>query len=348
MNLSSLSQLNFSGRKVVFRADFDVVSKDGHITDASRLENIIPSISYLLDNGATQVILYGHMGRPENYQDKSLSLRPIYEFLKNRITPSITFVDHQPFDVFYQVQEEIFKSNDRLVLLENLRYWKEEEENSHDFAEDLAYVGEVFVNDAFASSHRDHASIVGIPNFIKEKAFGLQFVKEVENLSKIFENPQAPVISIISGLKKDKLEYLEKFKNFCDKVLVAGRLPEFLPESFDDPKIIVANLNPDKEDVTIHSIENFEKEISGARTILLNGPIGKYEDPGHKMGTERVFLAVSRANAFKVAGGGDTLAAINFFGIADSFNWISSGGGASLDFLANKTLPGIEAIVKKI
>lgn len=352
MNIAYLNQAQVSGKKVLLRADLDVPIVNGAITEKWRLDLLVPTISYLLDHGATQILIVGHMGRPvevEGEHDMSLSLRPLEQFFKETITPETCFIEHQPFNVYYQVQEEIFKCNKKLILLENLRFWHQEEAADPSFAQQLAYGMDLFVNDAFASSHRPHASIVGIPNYLPSFV-GLQFEKEIQNLNKIFENPKRPVIGIINGIKKDKLDYVEAFKEFCDKVLIAGRLPDYLPDDHSghaDPKLLIARLNPDKEDITIHSIEKFEQEISLAGTIILSGPVGKYEDTGHKLGTERVYIAVSRSNAFKIAGGGDTIAAINSFGIAKSFNWISAGGGAMLEFLAHKTLPGLQALVSK-
>ena len=154
------------------------------------------------------------------------------------------------------------------------------------------------------------------------------------------------MVVTLSGLKEDKLEFLDRFKEKADKVLIAGRLGEYLGEDYSDPKVVIARLIQDKEDITLNSIEKFEDEISSAKTILVSGPMGKFEDEGHSQGTERVFKKIAESNAFKVAGGGDTEHALEMFEVKDKFNWVSTGGGAMLEFLANGTLPGIEAIKK--
>jgi phosphoglycerate kinase len=333
-NYPKLETLEVRDKVVIVRADLDVDIKDGSVVNPQRLENLLPTINALLDKGATRIIVIGHRGRPEG-KDESLSLRELQTFFKEKVTPDVFFA---------QSIEDAHNMETKLVLLENLRFWPEEEANDSGFASQLASLGEVYVNDAFASSHREHASIVGIPKLLPS-ALGIQFQKEIENLSKVFDNPKHPVVAIIGGAKKDKLEYLEYFKEFCDKVLIGGRLPEFLGDEYTHPKVIVARLMPDKEDITIHSMEAFEEAINHAGTVVFAGPVGLYEDGAHVQGTKRVLEAIAQSGAFKVAGGGDTEAAIKTFGYEKSFDWISSGGGASLDFLVNKTLPGLTALV---
>lgn len=336
---------NMEGKKVVVRADLDVDIQNDSILDTTRLEGALLTLSATLDKGAKSVLLIGHRGRPENGFDEDLSLAPLVEFFKSRLTEDLGFVGYRPTSQYFEAQEEVLKSPSRVTLLENLRFWKEEEGNDTDFAQNLAYGQELYVNDAFASSHRAHASIVGVPKVISGY-IGSQFEKEIQNLSKVFENPKKPVVSIISGVKKDKLDYLEGFKKFSDTVLVGGRLPEYMGEGDEDPKLLVGRLNPDKEDLTIHSIEKFEEQIATAGTIIFAGPPGLYEDPGHKLATERVIAAIANnIGALRIAGGGDTGAAIHHFHAENSFDWISSGGGATLEFLANGTLPGLSALV---
>ena len=163
-------------------------------------------------------------------------------------------------------------------------------------------------------------------------------------MSKLRENPERPLITLLSGVKEDKLDYLEPFKQFSDEVLVSGRLPEYLGDEFKDEKVVVAKLMPDKEDITINSIEKFEGEVTKAKTILVAGPIGKYEEEGHRQGTIRVFTSVANSSAYKIAGGGDTEEALTVCGVKEKFDWVSVGGGAMLEFLAKGTLPGLEAL----
>ena len=230
---------------------------------------------------------------------------------------------------------------------ENLRFDSGEETNDPEFTRRLAEKGDVYINEAFGNSHRQHASIVGLPKLLPHAA-GFRFVEEVNNLSKVFDNPKRPVLFIVGGSKKDKLDYIENLKFIADKILVGGRLPDYLRDtrySILDTKIIVANLLPDKEDMTINSIEKFEEEIGKSGTIVLAGPMGKYEDKGHRQGTERIFKAVANSNAFKITGGGDSRSVISIYNLKNKFDWVSVGGGAMLEFLAKRTLPGIEALL---
>ena len=235
-------------------------------------------------------------------------------------------------------------------IMENLRFNPGEEANDEDFAKHLAESADAYVNEAFAASHRKHASVVGIPKYLPHAA-GIRFREEVDNLSKVLDNPKKPIVVVISGNKEDKLSYLESFNKFADKILIAGRLPEFLFDKDDmqvrmqNGKVIVAKLLPDKEDITVNSIERFEEEIKNAGTIVVSGPIGRFEDKGHIQGTERIFKAVANSKAFKIAGGGETQKAISLLGLNNKFDWISVGGGAMLEYLAHGTLPGIEALI---
>ncbi len=325
MNLPKVENLDFQGKKVLLRADLDVDVSGGHL---ERLRTLVPTIE-LLSEKASKIIVIGHRGRPRGKESKKLSLKPISKALEKLLINDLG-------------KEKVDKLD--MSMMENLRFNKGEEENDEAFAKHLAEEGDVYVNEAFAASHRKHASIVTLPKMLPSAA-GIHFAEEVENLSKIFNNPKKPVIVVIGGAKKDKLDYIEGFKKFADKILIGGRLPEYLPEDFNDPKVLPARLIADKEDITINSIEQFIQEIKKAGTIILAGPMGKFEEEGHRAGTERVFKAIIETKAFKIAGGGDTQKAISILGLTDKFDWISVGGGASLEFLAKGALPGIEALL---
>jgi phosphoglycerate kinase len=313
MNLPSVQNQEVSGKKVLVRADLDVSEGEDY-----RLEALIPTLKLLSEKEAA-ITLIGHRGRPGGVQDNSLSLKPVEQRLRQK-AQGIAF-----------------------TIMENLRFDLGEEANDIDFARRLSEGQDLYVNEAFAASHREHASIVGLAKLLPHAA-GLRFARELENLSKVFENPKRPVVVIIGGAKEDKLAYIEPFKSFADKIHVVGALPKFM-EASNDAKVMVANLLPDKEDITVHSIEAIEADVASAGTIILSGPIGKFEEEGHRLGTKRVLEAVSKSDAFKIAGGGDTEVAIADLGVVEGFSWISVGGGAMLEFLAKRTLPGIEALL---
>ncbi len=319
MDLPKLTDINVSKKKVLLRLDLDTEPDPNDL----RIKASEETLDYLKEKGA-EIIILAHKGRPNGVQDNSLSLRPFQKI----------------FDRW------------RARVEENLRFEKGEESNDPEFAKKLVALGDVYVNEAFASSHREHASIVGLPKLLPH-AVGFRFEKEVENLSKVFEEPKRSVVFLLGGVKQDKLDYLEGIKKFADKILIGGRLPDFLGDEKlvsvrtrgENEKVIVGNLVMDKEDITLNTIERFEKEIKKAGTIVVSGPLGKYEEEGHRQGTERVLRKViENKEAFKVAGGGDTERALNSLSLSQYFNWISVGGGAMLEFLINKTLPGIEVL----
>ncbi len=319
MNLPKLTGIDVSEKRVLLRLDLDTNPDPNDL----RIKASEETLDYLKEKGA-EIIILAHCGRPDGKVDENLSLKPF-----------------QPiFDKWGAKVEE------------NLRFDPGEESNDPEFAKRLAGLGDVYVNEAFASSHREHASIVALPKLLPS-AVGFRFQKEVENLSKVFESPKRPLVFVISGVKEDKLQYVKAFEVLADKILVGGRLPDFFGDAAlesvrmkdEKDKIIVGNLIMDKEDITLNTVEVFEKEVKDAGTVVVSGPLGKYEEEGHRMGTEKVFSAVANSSAYKVAGGGDTEKAIAMLGLSDKFDWVSIGGGAMLTFLSKKTLPGIIALL---
>lgn len=332
MDLPLLKNLDVKKRKVLLRLDLDVSDADlgpGNL----RLRSALETLNYLISE-ESKIVIIGHRGRPEGKYDEKLSLKPFVTVLSELTGKEI-----------------IFEGDGDIVLKENLRFDPGEEENDSEFAKKLASLGEIYINEAFGVSHRSHASIVGIPKIISG-GVGFHFEAEIENLGKVIHYPKRPLVYIISGVKDDKLAYIKAFEEHADKILVGGRLPDLLGDKslesirLQKGKVMIGNLIMDKEDITLNTIEVFEKEIAKAETIVLAGPLGKYEDAGHRQGTERIFKAVVSSSAYKVAGGGDTESAINMLGMENNFDWISVGGGAMLEYLAKHTLPGIEAINK--
>lgn len=334
MDLPKLKNTDVSGKRVLVRVDLDVPVENGEIKDKYRLEAWKPTVDYLLENGASKIILIGHLGRPGGEVKEELSTKILVPVLSEILGHDV-----------------VFEGDGKIVLRENLRFDKGEEENTAEFAKKLAELGDFYVNDAFATAHRRHASTVGVAELLPHVA-GLRFAEEIENLTKVLENPKHPVVVLISGIKKDKVQMIGKLEKIADKVLVGGRLPEYLGDDglesvrlSTEKKVVVGNLNQDKEDITLNTIDRFKTEIEVAGTVVLAGVLGRYEDPGHRQGTEAVFRAVANCSAFKVTGGGDSITCINMFGISDKFDWVSVGGGAMIEFLTSKTLPVIEALI---
>jgi 3-phosphoglycerate kinase len=315
INLPKITDLDLKGKRVLLRLDLDLKEFD---ENDLRLTSSNKTLDYLKENNC-QITIIAHRGRPDGVDEKySLKIFQPY------------------FD----------KWNAKLE--ENLRFDKGEETNDPEFAKKIALLGEVYINEAFASSHRSHASIVGIPKLL-QTAFGFRFTEEVEILSKEFDKP---VYGIISGIKEDKKEMAVKLSTVFDKVLVGGRLPEYFGDDGmesvrlqdSSKRLLIGNLLQDKEDITLNTIERFKEEISKAKTIVLAGALGKYEDEGHSQGTKEIFEFISKTNCFKIAGGGDTESCLKKYNLTDKFDWVSVGGGAMLYFLVNKTLPAIKAL----
>ncbi|KKR49861.1 MAG: Phosphoglycerate kinase [Candidatus Curtissbacteria bacterium GW2011_GWA1_40_16] len=312
VNLPTINNINCTDKKILVRADFNVEDEDN-----PRVESIRKLILLLREKAAAKVKVISHTETKYNLASELSAEFPVVEF-----------------DM-------------------DLRNNPGEKENNLDFARQLADGWDVYINEAFSVSHREHASIVSLPKVIKENGgevcLGLRFEKEIVSLSRVLNDQKRPLVMVISGIKEDKLPYVESFTKFADKILIGGRLSDYREKAGVEfaEKIIWADLIADKEDITIHSVEKFEEEIKTAGTIVVSGPIGKFEEEGHRQGTKRVFNAVvSNQNAYKVAGGGDTEAAISLLGFGNGFDWISVGGGAMLEFLANRTLPGIKALVE--
>jgi len=318
MNLPKPSDIDVAGKKVLLRLDLDTKPD----TNDLRVKAAKETLDYLYSQKA-KIIIIGHMGRPDGKPDESMSLKPF-----------------EPIFSYWEAE-----------VKENLRFNSGEETNDESFAKDIASWGDIYINEAFAVSHRSHASIVGVPKILPHAA-GFHFISETENLSKVF-NPQRPLVFLISGVKEDKLSYVKAFEKIADKVLVGGRLPDYMGDEKlisvrsrkDEENVIVGNLIMDKEDITIHTIERFSEEVAKAGTIVVSGPLGRFEDAGHRQGTESVFKAISESGAFKIAGGGDTESALSLLGLTDRFDWVSVGGGSMLEFLVKRTLPGIEVLL---
>ncbi len=349
MKLPALHDFNFYNKKVLVRGDFDVPLQGKEIVDDARIRECLPTVKYLLDNGAKKIILMGHLGRPEGGVVEKLRLLPVAEKLKELLKSNIKYqkskvqIKNQKF-IAYQVSENI-------ALLENLRFDKREEKNDAEFAKELAGLGDFYVNEAFATCHREHASIVGVPKFLPHCA-GLHFASEVENLSKVLENPKRPLVFVIGGAKPEtKLPLVADFACVADMVLVGGTLPRDQRLKIKDQKqnlkienIVNAELTGDGLDIGRDSIEKFVEIIKKAGTVVWNGPMGKYEDEKHEAGTKKIAEAVAESKGFKVVGGGDTIVVLKKFNLLDKMDYVSTGGGAMLEFLAKGTLPGIAVL----
>lgn len=350
MGLPTLSNARLKGKRVLLRLDTDVPIGGGNVVDDFRLTVALPTIDHLLSQRA-KVIILGHKGNPKSLSQslrKSLSLKPIASYLAKLLKEKISLLKIEQVEKLEQID------NEKIVMLENLRFDNGEEENDPEFAKRLAELGDFYINESFADCHREHASVVALPYEFKSKsknsvAAGLHLIEEIKNLSRILENPVRPVVIIIGGAKTEKAKYIDKLLDIADWVLVGGLLPRVV-ESYcrmKDGKVCVAagHLIPSGGDIDEASTTNFVAIASNAGTIVWNGPMGEYEKKEFGRGTEIVAQAIAQnKNALKIVGGGDTVQVLQSLGILDKMNWVSTGGGAMLQFLAYGTLPGIEAL----
>ncbi len=324
---------DFEGKKVVVRTDWNVPHDRHKILDTSRIDVTLETIRYISSRGGIVVVI-SHFGREgESMMDLANLLAEILpvEFIAD------------PFSEEGRARLTNLKVGG-VALVENLRKWQGEEENTEQFAKDLASLGEIYVNEAFSASHRSHASIVSVPKILPSFA-GFHFMKEVTNLSRAF-NPEHPFLFILGGAKLEtKIPLVKEFLSVADNIFIGGALakPAKATELGDNPKIIFPLGELDALDAGEETLEMLRGKINSARFILWNGPLGKYED-GYDKGTKTLALMIALSNAEKIVGGGDTEEVIDVLNIKDKFSWVSLAGGAMLDFLAKRTLPGIEAL----
>lgn len=313
-----------SGKKVILRYDIDAALASGQVKEEFRLKTGLPTLKLCLENAAG-VILMGHVGRPNGKVVTELSVEPIRQWLKDQGLNS-------------------HLTSGKLELLENLRFDPREEACDLGFAKELATKGNVYINEAF-SAYRSAASTTILPTILPHAA-GLHFAKEIEQLSQVRENPKKPFIVIMGGLKvKDKLPFINLMAQRADAVLVGGRLVQEIRDQNIElpPNILIASLNEDGFDITAQTVSSWEKLIMGAGTIVWNGPMGKIEDPKNEQ-TKKLGEIVAKSSAQTIIGGGDTISALNQAGLLDKFSFVSVGGGAMLKFLADGTLPTIDAL----
>ncbi|MDO8638323.1 MAG: phosphoglycerate kinase [Candidatus Daviesbacteria bacterium] len=304
------------GKKVLLRLDIDVPIKDGKVVDDFRLKAGLPTLKMCLEN-AQEVIIMGHIGRPKGF-DPELSVEPIYDWLESQGLSSHIECG-------------------KLKLLENLRFEVEEDNCDLAYARQLASLGDVFVNEAFASYH-ESASTTVLPTLLPHFA-GLRFAEEVEKLTEVRDNPKHPLVAIIGGAKvEDKLPVVEAMSKIADYVLVGGKLAG---QSSDN--ILIAELNEVGTDVTAETIEKWKPIIREAKMIVWNGPLGKIEEPKNFQ-THELANIIIQSEAESVVGGGDTIGYLGKLGLLERFSFVSTGGGAMLKFLIEGTLPTIEAL----
>jgi len=389
----SIKDLELAGQRVFVRVDFNVPIKNGTITDDTRIRASLPTIKYALDRGAT-VILASHLGRPKGKPNPEFSLRPVAARVSELLGRPVEFADDC---IGAPAKEAIDRASkgSKVVLLENLRFHPEEEKNDPAFAKELASLADIYVNDAFGSAHRAHASTEGIVHHVKQAAAGLLMAAEVQYLGKILESPDRPFVAVLGGAKvSDKLEVIQNLVPRVDALLIGGAMAytffkaRGLPvgKSLVEEDLLGAARDVEQQakarnlrfelpsdhvvapkleagvptetidvtdpaigermglDIGPKTVARYREIIAAAKTVTWNGPMGVFEIDAFATGTIAIAKAVADVKGTTVIGGGDSIAAVAKAGVTDRITHISTGGGASLEFLGGRKLPGVVAL----
>lgn len=395
LSKKTLKDISPKGKRVLVRVDYNVpLTEDLKVSDDKRITAAMPTVKYLLEQGA-RVILCSHLGRPKGKVVPEMSLRPVYERLKELLPDTnIYFADDCISDEAKRIASSL--KDGEALLLENLRFYPEEEKNDRDFAKRLANLAELYVSDAFGTVHRAHASTAGVAEFLPS-ACGFLIEKELRFLEGAVSNPERPFVAILGGAKvKDKIGVIKNLLTKCDTLLIGGGMAytffkamgceigkslldeeniDLAKQLMDDAKargvklllpvdtVVAPEFDKDAPHKTVKSTEIpadmmgmdigeetreiFAKEIVNAKTVIWNGPMGVFEFPEFAKGTEAVAKACAECEGTTIIGGGDSASAVKKLGFAAKMSHVSTGGGASLEYLEGKVLPGIAAIEDK-
>jgi len=391
----TIRDLDVKNKRVLVRCDFNVpLNEKGDITDDNRITAALPTIKYIMEKGG-KPILMSHLGRPKGKADKKLTLAPVGKKLEELLGCEVVFADYD--DVINEEVVELSKKDfEKILLLQNTRFRKEEKENEENFSKELAKLGDIFINDAFGTAHRAHASNVGVAKNLPN-GVGFLVEKEIDKIGGVLKNPEKPLIAILGGAKvSDKINVIENLLNIADKIIIGGGMAftfvaaqgyEVGKSILEEDKIDLAKelmkkaeekgvdlvlpldykvaeeFSNDSEwktvsyenipsdymglDIGEKSIELFSKLIKEAKTVIWNGPMGVFEFDNFAEGTEEICKVLAENDIISIIGGGDSAAAVKKAGLEDSMTHISTGGGASLEFMEGKVLPGIDIISDK-
>lgn len=368
--IKSIRDLPLLGKTVFMRLDFNVPLENGKVTDDSRITEALPTIKYALEKGA-RLVIGSHLGRPDGKVKSEFSMEPVAVHLATLLGQEVTLAD----DCVGEGIELMIKSlkNGAILLLENLRFHAGEEKNDPEFVGKLAALCDIYVNDAFGTAHRKHASTYGMAQAAQVKGMGFLIEKELKYLEPLVKNPAKPFYAVLGGSKvTDKIKTIEALLREVDGICIGGAMAHAfwavkgtpIPSGAKQPKTEDVDAarailrEAGRKEIPIHlpidtnlgfdigprTAEQFSKFLANGKTIFWNGPLGWFEKPEYAVGTNEVAKAIAATNAVKIVGGGDTVSAIKASGLAAKFDHLSTGGGAVLEFIENGTLPGIEIL----
>src|SRR5690554_5151593 len=393
--ISSLEDIKFKGKKALIRVDFNVpLDSEFNITDNSRIKATLPTLKKILDDGGA-AILMSHLGRPKGGPEEKFSLKHVLQELQDLLGRKVKFAPDCIEDEAVELAEAL--KDGEVLLLENLRFYKEEEKGEKEFAKRLARLGDIYINDAFGTAHRAHASTAVVAGFFNEKAAGYLMQSELENADKVLKNFSRPFTAVMGGAKiSDKILVIDKLLDKVDNLIIGGGMSYTFAKA-QGGEIGDSLLEADKMDLALQLIEKAKKNgvklilpvdtvtskafandaeqstaksgeipegwmgldigpdtrklfadvIQNSKTILWNGPMGVFEMSSFEAGTKAIAEAVveaTKSGAFSLIGGGDSAAAVNKFGYGDNVSYVSTGGGALLEYMEGKVLPGVKAL----
>ena len=392
--MKTIKEANIKNKRVLLRCDFNVEIRNGKIVDDFRIRKALPTIKYLLENN-NQIVIISHLGRPKPrrksfwFSNRKYSMKPVAKRLSELLKTRIEFVnDFTGFFSKKRIKKFVPK---RVIFLENIRFYQGEEKNDEKFAQMLAELGDIYVNDAFGASHREHASIVSLPK-LKPSFAGFLFEEEIMNLSPLIKNPQRPFVLVLGGAKAEtKIPLIGELLKLVDHILIGGKIAnviltgkgysvgKFIMDTkikevisrinLTDPKVhlpvdgVVSLKEIDKEYIHIAAMGKIRREeecfdigpetvgifseiLKEAKTVVWNGPLGLVEEKEFQEGSKRIAQTIIRGGSKSIIGGGDTIKFLDEQKWLDYFDFVSTGGGAMLEYLAYKSLPGIEALNK--
>ena len=394
----SIKDLDLRGKRVFIRVDFNVPLEHGTVSDDTRIRASIPTIQYALDRGASAIVLASHLGRPKGQPNPKYSLKPVSARLGELLGHPVVFADDCVGEPARAAIDKAQKAGNGVVLLENLRFHAEEEQNDPGFAKQLASLADLYVNDAFGAAHRAHASVDAIVAYMPKAAAGLLMERELEYLGRVLQAPERPLVAILGGAKvSDKLEVIQNFLGKVDKLIIGGAMAYTFFKAngvpvgrslVEDDKLAAArdieakansrglqlglpsdHVVTDKieagapretlkvgdaaigsrmgVDIGPDTVRAYSAMLMDAKTVVWNGPMGVFEIPEFAEGTNAIARAVAAVKGTTIVGGGDSISAVHRAGVADRITHISTGGGASLEFLGGRKLPGVEALTDK-